>query len=364
MDLLVLLIGENNVSNYALMKFFQKEDEFKFDKVMLVYTKQTQNNAEYIKNLSNVDFIDLNVEDVKDYFLEVKNLIKTKLENLDINKLILDFTGGLKSMSLGAYLAVDEIDIENKYISYVTFERKKSKIVLKRGEEFKLNENLSIEEIAGVHGVFDLKSKDKNSEFFNYKNVKFLLSKIENEEKEFFIDLWDKKDLKNRNWIDSIKDVDFNVDLFSLSNRKLKKLQNYIKGEFLEEYIFALLKEIQKEINLHEIKWNVKQGQDAKFEVDVVVSKNNNLYLFSCTSDKSKSRVKQKGFEAKDRAKKIGGIYARTILVSCVSKKEREKLKIDLIDKKDKVLVDLIMFEDLLDKEKLKQILKQIIEEG
>jgi hypothetical protein len=235
MNLLILLIGDNNISNYALIKFLKRE-EFKFNQVLCVVTNKTESNLNNLQLLAkDEEFIKLKVEDIKGNFVKVKNKIKNKLDELkNIETLFLDFTGGLKSMSLGAYLAIDEYELEEdkKYFSYIMYDEGKSKVVFKRGIERELNESLTIDEIAQVHGISDLRSKKQNSEFYSDDFVLWLLDKIKNNEKEFFEDLWDLNDIKSLDWKKSLVNapVKFNID--DISNNKLKNFSNLLKVTF------------------------------------------------------------------------------------------------------------------------------------
>ena len=356
MKLLVLLIGDNNISNYTLIKFLQKK-HFNFDKVMLIVTDKTAKSANNLKIIDK-EFIVLNIEEEKGNIYKVKEKILNKLNTLKVKEIFLDFTGGLKTMSIGAYLAVNDFEVDKKYFSYVLYERGKSFLII-NDDEFELNENLSIKEIANVHGIKELVYKTENSEFYSDEFVLWLLDKVQNKEKEFFEDLWDRKDLKKLNWRESLKEAPIKFDI-NLSNKKLKKLQSFITGDFLEEYIFKCLNEIKEESEIYEIVWSLKNGKDAKFEVDVVASKNNNLYLFSCTTDKKKGIVKNKGFEAKERATQIGGKNAKAIIVSCISEDSKSALEDDLKEKKGGVSPEVIVYEELIDKEDLKNRLKGI----
>jgi len=361
MKLLILLIGDNNISNYTLVKFLKRMD-FDFDTIGVVYTEKTKNNVEYLKKLLNYQFIKIDVEDVKEDYLKVKEVVKSKLEGLNIEKIFLDYTGGLKSMSLGAFLAVNELEIEenNKYISYVLYQS--NEVIFKRGDRYKMNENLTIKDIAGVHGIFNIEYKKENSEFFNLESVFYLLDKVKNNEKEFFEDIWDKdfKILKTLDWKSTLNNYPYNLG--EISNKKLKKFQKYIQSEFLEEYIFYILNEMKEELGIYEIAWNVreKEGKNDKVEMDVIATKNNRLYLFSCTTDKSKSTAKQKGFEAKDRATKYGGRNAKAILVSCADENKKKALLDDLKDEKGGATAEVIVFQDLEEKETLKKVLKRV----
>ncbi|MEO1927843.1 MAG: hypothetical protein ABGX26_04065 [Nautiliaceae bacterium] len=187
---------------------------------MLVYTKDTSENAENLKKLLDMEIKDVFVEDVKENYLKVSELLLKELNNFEIEKIFLDYTGGLKSMSLGAFLAVEKLNLleEQKYISYVYFDRQenKSKIIFKRGDVYELNEPLSIDEIAKIHGYFDLNNyKTQNSEFFSIDSVLWLLEKVKDEEEEFFENLWDKdlKDLKKMDWKNSLISSPINSDI-------------------------------------------------------------------------------------------------------------------------------------------------------
>jgi NADH dehydrogenase/NADH:ubiquinone oxidoreductase subunit G len=252
------------------------------------------------------------------------------------------------------------LEEDKKYFSYIVYDNGKSKVVFKRGREMELNESLTIDEIAQVHGISDLESKKQNSEFYSDDFVLWLLDKIKNDEKFFFENLWDLNDIKSLNWKKSLINAPIKFNIDEISNKKLKKLQQFIKGDFLEEYIFALLKEIKEELKIFDIAWNVKKGKEANFEVDVVASKNNNLYLFSCTTDKTKKIVKQKGFEAKERVTQMGGKNAKAVLVSCIDLLQKNQLEEDLRENKGGESPEVIVYEDLLDKEQLKNKLKDI----
>jgi hypothetical protein len=363
MNLLVLLIGDNNISNYALIKFLNNKKN-KFNKIICVATERTKSNVKNLKVLlKDEEFIELDVEEIKGNFIKVQDTLLNKLNSLnEIKSIFLDFTGGLKSMSLGAYLAVEKYNLKEDYkqFSYIVYNNGRSNIIFKDGNEVELNENLTIDEIAQVHGISDLESENQNSDFYNDKFIIWLLDKVANNEEKFFEELWDKDNLKKLNWKESLANAPVKFDINVISNNKLKKLQQFIRGNFLEEYVFSLLNEMKMKLDIFDIVWNLKKGKEASFEVDVVASKNNNLYLFSCTTDKRKSTVKQKGFEAKERATLMGGRNAKAIIVSCMKSSQKDELKEDLQENKGGQTPTIIIYEDLLQKEILKSKLKDI----
>ena len=111
MRLLILLIGGNPIANFALIKYFKNSNDMtipSFDRVVLIYTKQTFNLAENIKSLNeDVSFIDIYLEENERKLNEITEIISKKLESIDkISAIHLNYTGGTKSMSIGAFLAV------------------------------------------------------------------------------------------------------------------------------------------------------------------------------------------------------------------------------------------------------------------
>jgi hypothetical protein len=372
MKLLMLLIGGNPIANYALIKFFKDyngDKLFKFDKVMLIFTKQTEQNAKNIKELiSDVDYIDVDVDNNERNLNLIKEEIKKKLEFNKIEKIHLNYTGATKSMSIGAYLAVEEYEFKEKFFSDIhpaTY-----KIYLKRGEIFPENNSLAdsikmnIDEFCLLHGAILENKKEENSVFFSDTFVDFLLEKVEQvEHNNNFLNFW-KQDFKNLKssgeWKEKLKNYPIKFDS-NLSNKQLEKLQKFIKGIFLEEYIFNFLKERQEIFNFDDIAWNVeiKNKRAKRFELDVVVTKGYTVYVISCTIDK-KAYIKQKAFEANVRAEQIGGIGAKPILISCAETETVNKTKDEMINYVGKNSFEIAGIQELKDKKKLHEFFKKI----
>ncbi len=371
MKLLVLLIGGNPIANYALIKFFKdyeskdKNDLFKYDKVVLIYTNQTQELSKNIKNLNeNIKFIDINLENNARDINGIKDKVKNKLLELEnVNSVHLNYTGGTKPMSVGTFLAIEEFSSSDINKVFSDISPSNYKLYLKREEEFPKEGNIaqsvnvSIKEFCLLHGANIKKLDNKNSEFYNTKFIEYLLNEVKNNKD--FIEFWKKdfKDLKEENW--KVK-LQF-LDLEKISNNKLKKLQKFIKGIFLEEYIFYVLNGLKDELKFTDLAWNVviENKRKKEFELDIVITKGYTIYVISCTTDK-RAYIKQKAFEASIRAEQIGGIGAKPILISFADKKITEKTKDEMINYAGKNSFEILGFEDIKDIDKLKNKIKNI----
>ena len=178
-----------------------------------------------------------------------------------------------------------------------------------------------------------------------------------------FWSFWEQdfKNLKsNEKWKEKLKNYPI-VFNFNLSNKQLEKLQKFIKGIFLEEYIFNFLKEKQKIFKFDDIAWNIeiKNKRGKEFELDIVVTKGYTVYVISCTINK-KAYIKQKAFEANVRAEQIGGIGAKPILISCAEVKTVEKTKDEMINYVGKNSFEIAGMQELVDENKLQVFFAKI----
>jgi len=372
MKILILIIGGNPISNYGIIKrslLNDKDDSIlpKVDKVALIYTEQTKKSADNFKTLfKEVEFIDINIKDKARSLKDIEQIVKSTLKKEKITFLHLNYTGGTKSMSIGAYLAANSLNVEHKIFSDIGMDKK---LYLKRGDVYPRNgtiiDNLTIkvEEILKLNGI-NASFKTKNSEFYSREFAKFLMDKSINDVKKFFEDLWDKdfKELKELNWSKSLKNAPINSD--NISNKKLKPLQKFIKGLWLEEYLFDILSEYKKEIGFDDIAINleIKDNNQTQVEIDLVLTKGYDVYIFSCTTAAKKGVIKQKAFEANLRAEQLGGIGAKPVLVSLAD----SDTLYDLVEKDMKFYIGKRKFEalgksEIEDKDKLLNRLKEII---
>lgn len=394
MNILILLIGGNSIANYALIEYFKhkKEGEIpSFDKVVLIYTDRTESIANNIKLLQkDVEFEDINLKEHFRNLKKIKELVLNKLKEIgSIKSIHLNYTGATKPMSIGSFLAVQEFDIDEKDKIYSDISPETYKLTLKRGTIYPKNGSLldnvgiKIKEFYLLNNLQEPKLKDKNSEIYEEKLCSFLLEKCLKDEEDFYEDLWDlndlwilsndedkrekiKKENSNRkyaynfNWKESLKGI-IDTDRYN-SKKKFKKLQRFIKSDWLEEYLFATLNEIRDIAHITDLGWNVeaKNRYNRTFELDVVATKGYNIYVFSCTTDK-KAHIKQKAFEADIRAEQIGGIGAKPILVSLADSEGTKNVKDEMHFYAGKKSFDALGTDDIKDNDMFKERLIEML---
>jgi len=327
MNLLILLIGGNPIANYALIKYFNDSKDLtipSYDKVVLIYTKQTLHVSKNIKSLNqDISFIDINLKESQRNLKEVEAIISDKLEDLKyISSIHLNYTGGTKSMSIGSFLAVENYAKQTEKI-YSDISPKDYKLTLSDGTQYPESDSISskiqipMEDFCLLHGLTQPKLQREPSEFYSEDFCLFLLDKCDKHEKEFYEDLWDKKDADKMALQKSVENY---VDVQEISNKKLDKLKKFVQGVWLEEYLFSLLDELKDELPITDIAHNIRVKKGEKeFEVDVVAILGYKSFLFSCTTGKD-AKIKEKAFEANNRSKDLSGIAGKSVSISLADK--------------------------------------------
>ncbi|MFY9224925.1 MAG: hypothetical protein WAQ98_19790 [Blastocatellia bacterium] len=101
--------------------------------------------------------------------------------------------------------------------------------------------------------------------------------------------------------------------------KEFKHLFKWLDGDWLEHYLLGELQKISFETNLCDFGQDIETKQ-MKFQLDGIAVCGYQLFAFSCCTDKSKPRLKQKLFEVFMRARQLGGDEARVALVCCSEK--------------------------------------------
>ncbi len=346
MKLMILSIGENSIANYALIEYFKTHNDdivFGYDKVLLISTKSRTNEiSKRIMDLQkDISFETIELEkDEEVNFNKIKDKVLNKLKELNPTHIHYNYTGGRKPMSLGTFLAVENYENSCKKI-YSDIDYSQYNLTLADGTKYPKDGDIStglkipISDIYLLHGLNEPKFKIEHSEFFSLDFCQYLFDKSINDVKNFYENLWDKDfdELKKLDYKKSIEDFVSNKQ--ELTNKELKKLQDFIRGNWLEEYIFYYLKENKEEFNITDIAWNIeakKEGND--FEVDVLAVCGYKTFLFTCTTATSKGVLKTKAFEGNKRSIQIAGIESHTILVCLANDKTLKIVKKDTGDKK------------------------------
>lgn len=101
--------------------------------------------------------------------------------------------------------------------------------------------------------------------------------------------------------------------------KEFKHLFKWLDGDWLEHYLLGELQKTSFEANLCDLGQDIETKQ-MKFQLDAIAVCGYQLFAFSCCTDKSKPRLKQKLFEVFIRARQLGGDEARVALVCCSEK--------------------------------------------
>ena len=90
--------------------------------------------------------------------------------------------------------------------------------------------------------------------------------------------------------------------------------REYIGGKWLEEFVFIQL----IDLGFFDVKIDVKvrwYDEDVFNEIDVMATKDNFLYLFSCKSGKNTKDIQKHLYELEELTERIGGDFGRSFLV-------------------------------------------------
>ncbi len=90
--------------------------------------------------------------------------------------------------------------------------------------------------------------------------------------------------------------------------------REYLGGKWLEEFVFLeLLDKGFYDVSIGvKVKW---YGEDVINEIDVIATKNNRLYIFSCKTGKHLRDILKHLYELEELTERIGGDFGRSFLV-------------------------------------------------
>ena len=334
------------------------------DKFILLHSNITNNYAQKIKEKMGLTGYDSLVnlgddERGKEKIIEAISNKLTALQNeCAISTIHLNYTGGTKPMAVYAYNGVIDFckknRIENNKIIFSYLDPKKFKLVLDESEtgypaepdsDLRYKLTLDIQDLFDIH----LMRYDKKGELATFDNEDLDIKKISKEISDSFDKgkpVWPEKffDLNkkklNINGITKLNEENFfrgiNKDIPSLKNffkedkfdlekenpkERFTKLIKFMSGIWLEDFVVDIIKGLneEKKIAYDEIHKSVHATYKTReLEVDIIVMKGYQMFLFSCTADDNIENVKSKAFEAVFRAEQLGGDHATAVTVSCI----------------------------------------------
>ena len=69
------------------------------------------------KFFKNVNFLDVDIKDKARDINVIETQVAKSLDNLELNSIHLNYTGGTKSMGIGAFLSVEKHKSQKKYFT-------------------------------------------------------------------------------------------------------------------------------------------------------------------------------------------------------------------------------------------------------
>ncbi|MHA1204179.1 MAG: hypothetical protein ACTSSL_04460 [Candidatus Heimdallarchaeaceae archaeon] len=141
------------------------------------------------------------------------------------------------------------------------------------------------------------------------------------------------------------------------TKREILKIIEYLRGRWLEELVFEMIKKIAEKEKVKIKKNVVIEHKGRKAEIDILISTGYNQAIISVTTSRTMGLVKLKLFEALHRANQIGGMHSKVILVTLMEKWQIEQIKKDISQFELKERTEIIGVEEI---EKITEKLKGI----
>ncbi|WNY29250.1 hypothetical protein MmiEs2_14750 [Methanimicrococcus stummii] len=348
-----------------------------------------KNESEGAKNIQ-IYLHEIRIKDAFSIHSDLKSVLLS-LKNQNSKNIHLDYSGGTKEMSLHAYETFKEVFGEAATFSYFDSRRNRLK------EDSDIHEpivsvflgdkiEIGFEDLFELHGYRAI-PEDENSGGFSAEFFKDFLDVITNPdnfckylkwrkhfydiypdpgkvipvhgknklsdllphdsefsallEKALFLKILEDKPeyslIENRNGEHYLK-----TDVSNKQMSKLIETRKYITGKWFEQYVYSVLKKNLFDKNIiSSIDLNVLvQTASKNFEIDVALIKGYELCGISCTTDKTQSLCKSKGFEILHRTKQIAGDSSKAILMTFMNAEHTAEMDADLSEiLEDRILV-------------------------
>lgn len=361
--IIVSLVSEQTIPNIEFIK--EKQNESDTLLFLSTYGMEEKGNRQWILNVVGQE----NFEDLEPIIVDPFSFedIESKLSEFinDNDYYIVNLTGGTKVMSLAVYDFFKKVNAEMYYLSgkgkYIKVHPGRTKSI------FDLNAKISLKEYLNGYG-FELSNQSRP--LCSYEQAVLI--------KEYFLNSFNKEDdietleslrlrREKNTSIESIPKLQEYLDRIKykeIESGKLNKYEaRYLSGDWLEEYLYYFL---IKKLNIKDqeigLSWLVlKDG--SKNEFDVLVMKNNKLYMFECKtsiyldSDESQTFIGDTIYKSDSLRNKLG-LFAQTIIFT-LSDLSKEKLN-NHVSRAEASKVKLIDRDFLNDEEKLIEFLEKL----
>ena len=397
---LYLLVGSNPLPVYVVSRFLIEKNN-SLNKILLIHTHETREHACKLKKLlknyhKNVEMKTLSSSsDVFNLKKDFSNLFQGQHD--EDNILHLDITGGTKLMSALSLVSLNPKNQNKRSYSYLSASDFELKCFI-QGEAHRHSLRnkvvLDLNDIVELHGFELISPKDQISEdkiskvcevynqIFENCNIKEELIEKKDDITKYLTDKIQKHNIMEN--IQALSDElqDKIISIYNLLQSEEKnKSSDFIKDKWLEHYTKHNIRELIESSNLYKhckVYINVEairsgnekiKGLDNDLEIDAVLLIGYQLIVISCSTTKDSRKLRDKGFEAIQRAKQIGGDASRAVIVSFLptnpnnpNEYTKDKMQKNLRGTNfHGVKIDVLGRDDLAPKQ-LKSFFKKIIE--
>ncbi|WNY23871.1 hypothetical protein MmiHf6_11940 [Methanimicrococcus hongohii] len=345
-------------------------------------------------------------KDIQNILSDFESSEKSDLKNVQtIQNVHLDYSGGTKEMALHSYETFKDVLGERVTFSYYDSRRNRLKEDSELGEPVDsvfLGDKVEIDfaDLFELHGYSIIENEEHSGFVFSVEFFKEFLDALQDREnfenyldwRDYFFSVYpDSRKVEpaeNKVKLSDLLPPEFPIskvlekmilkihdempeysfleekggeyylktDVSNKQTDKLIETRKYIVGRWFEQYVYVVLKEnlLEKEI-ISSLDLNIMiQSATKNFEIDVAMIKGYEFFGVSCTTDKTQSLCKSKGFEILHRTKQIAGEDSKAILMTFMNEENTAEIDADLSDLlEDRLLV--LGRDDLFPKEKFCQ---------
>ncbi|MCX7834063.1 MAG: DUF1887 family CARF protein [Ignavibacteria bacterium] len=293
--------------------------EFKPDKVILLITEEEKSVAKNLKELFVKHKIQVEIfrEKLDAYDIEkVKNICMDVIREND-NELILNLTGGTKTMAVAAYEIFRSVDKQIVYHNPASH-----KIIFLNPiskNDIDVESKINVEDYLLAHGYKIISEQTKSGRAEKYNT---LFKKFDKNRFSHFVDFYNivKQEIplgsprasKEYNKFQFSKNYDKIIIWDKVNNTKIDfELSGFNYGDCLESILYLILKD---KIKPDDIRYSVKvKKENIESEIDVLLTKDCCLHLYSCKDTKKMN--KQYLYEIEVLRNVTGGTFGRAYMV-------------------------------------------------
>ena len=353
MNILISLVSDQTIPNVQFIK--SRMDSV--DRLLFVSTEKMENSGKRDWILNTVGIEEETREKpivVNEYsFKDIEEKLAERINDED--HYIVNLTGGTKIMSLAVRDFFKDMDAEMYYLPGNNTEIKVHPG--KNKTSHKLTARLSLDEYLNAYG-FTVNKRSKPCYDFqtNTRILNYFLWNINDEtDYEPLEYLRENRGKKNLSLLDEETiELKAFIDRLGIETKSPGKLDKYeiksLSGEWLEDYLFQfIVQEFEIPEDSVSLGLEVEKNKKSPNEIDVLLMKNEKLYLFECktsvfTEKNSRKTLIPSTIYKSDSLRKNFGLFAQTVIVTLSDlsgedmRKHRERAEVSsvkLVDKAD-----------------------------